>query len=344
VRACSSPERLLAAASLLLVAAACTRCERAPTSVAAAPAQDADARIDVGRIEDFSPTGAPSASAVRPAPSLADPGAYGTASPTRGTSIGHTSVVFKVELAGPLACAFKPESRRGKTRYRGEIAAYRLGVALGIGNVPPAFPRTFLAPALAAVLDPPGRTLFDAEAIVTGGKVRGAAMPWIAKLEFIPLESATWRSRWQGWLAHGTPMPEGADRELAGQISTLIVFDTLTGNWDRWSGANVAIDRRTNTLLFMDNDGAFFDPVPPGPLAAQLALLKKTDRFSRSLVTTLRALDAEKLAAAFGEEEPGRALLPPRVVAGVDDRRRQVLAHVDARVAELGEPAVLAFP
>jgi hypothetical protein len=338
-------ERLRRAASALALAvAACTRPETPPAPPPEAP-KDAGAHLDVGRIEDFSPSGSPSASAsASPVPTLADPGAYATASPTRGKSIGHTSVVFKVELAGGLACAFKPESKRGKARYRGEIAAYRLGIALGLRNVPPAFPRTFTAPAFEAVLDPPGRTLFLDEAVVNGGKIRGAAMPWIPKLEFIPLESNTWRSKWQGWLAHGSPAPDGADRDLAAQISTLVAFDTLTGNWDRWSGANVGIDRPTGTLLFVDNDGAFFDPVPPAPLAAQLALLKKIDRFSRSFVSSLRALDADRLAKAFGDDEPGHALLSPRVVAGVDERRKQVLAHVDGRIAALGEAAVLAFP
>ena len=40
----------------------------------------------------------------------------------------------------------------------------------------------------------------------------------------------------------------------------MIVFDYLTANWDRWSGGNVAEDSANGKLLFVDNDGAFYDP------------------------------------------------------------------------------------
>src|ERR1700743_669270 len=57
--------------------------------------------------------------------------------------------------------------------------------------------------------------------------------------------------------------------ENASEISAMCVFDALPGNWDRWSGANIGIDA-TKHLLFIDNDGAFYDPVPQGPYRAQL--------------------------------------------------------------------------
>src|SRR6185436_15588425 len=188
-----------------------------------------------------------------------------------------------------LEICFKPESKRGKTRYRGEIAAYRLAVALHLNNVIPAVRRTFDAAELSGALDTGARELFGKEALVRDGKVRGAAMTWITKLEFLPLETPPWRARFASWLAAGE-IPDD-QRALAAQISTLVVFDLLTGNWDRWSGANVGIDRATNTLLFVDNDGAFFDPPPPGPLAQQTAIVTKAERFSKSFVAALRKLE-----------------------------------------------------
>jgi hypothetical protein len=273
--------------------------------------------------------------------------AYANATPKAAKSIGHTSVVFRIDFdsdAGPLRAAYKPESKRGHKRYRGEVAAYRLGKLLALPNVPPAGVRVLLRSELhaAAQADPRSAALEADEVVDHKGDVFGALMPWIDKLEFYPLESPSEEGRWKKWLASGGAIP--ADQlAFAAQISTLVVFDALTGNWDRWSGANVAIDRKTSTLLFVDNDGAFFDPVPPA-FAPQMTLLRGVDRFSKSLVARLRAIDALMLADAFGEEEPGVPLLPARVVAAADQRRKDVLAIVDDKIKSLGEAAVLSFP
>ncbi|MFO0674060.1 MAG: hypothetical protein U0235_31320 [Polyangiaceae bacterium] len=69
--------------------------------------------------------------------------------------------------------------------------------------------------------------------------VPGALIPWIEDLEVIRLESDPWKSRWRGWLLAGAEIP-ASDRAMAAGIATMIVFDGVTGNWDRWSGANVA--------------------------------------------------------------------------------------------------------
>lgn len=297
------------------------------------------AAVDVGFVHAFAPAPEDAGSFGFDA---GDPNAVVQSKAKSGKSVGHTSVVFKVKLESGVEICFKPESKRGRTRYRGEIAAYRLAAALGLPNVIPAMPRTFDANELRGALDPAARKLFDEEAMIRGGKVRGAAMPWLQKLELIPLESPSWRARWSGWLA-GADIPED-QRTIAAQISTLVVFDLLTGNWDRYSGANVGIDRPTSTLVFIDNDGAFFDPPPAQPLAAQTAMLRKTARFSRSLVAALRRLEPVALADAIGEETPGVPLLSASVLAGVAERRKLVIDHIDALINERGETAVLAFP
>ncbi len=269
---------------------------------------------------------------------------YANAKPKTAKSIGHTSVVFRVDFDSGIRAAYKPESKRGHKRYRGEVAAFRYGKLLGIPNVPPAGIRIFQREELRAATLADGRAqaLFDDEVIDEKGRVHGALMPWIDKLEFTPVESPAEKARWQKWLKSGGEIAD-ADKSVAAQISTLVVFDCLTGNWDRWSGANVGIDRATSTLLFVDNDAAFFDPIPPA-FQPQMALLKTVDRFSRSLVTRLRMLDALVLADAFGDEEPGTPLLPARVVAAADQRRKDVLAIIDEKIKSLGEGAVLSFP
>jgi hypothetical protein len=285
---------------------------------------------------------------------------YATAAPVSGKSIGHTSVVFKLKLDGGLEAAYKPRSRRGRDRYRGEIAAYRVGIALGLNNVPTALPRSFSLTSLQAALGDggPARELFDKEVVAdSDGQVPGALMPWIPKLEFLPLEGEPWRARWNQWLASevgpgADELAEGPDagsagigaRSLAAQMSTMVVFDYLTGNWDRWSGGQIGIARATGTLLFLDNDGAFFDPPPAGPLASQLARLIKVWRFSRGFVGALRTFDPVAAKAALGDDGRGVELLTPSMRKGLEERRKRALAIVDAKIAERGEASVLAFP
>ncbi|HVH47121.1 MAG TPA: hypothetical protein VM925_32485, partial [Labilithrix sp.] len=65
------------------------------------------------------------------------------ASARSGKSIGHTSAVFKLELSDGKKVAWKPNAKKMRGRYKGEIAAFRLASALAIENVPSACPHVF---------------------------------------------------------------------------------------------------------------------------------------------------------------------------------------------------------
>ncbi len=269
-----------------------------------------------------------------PTEPTAAPDPYVSAAPISAKSIGHTSYVLKVTLEGGLAAAYKPGSTIpfGRHRYKGEIAAYRLGRALGLDNVPRAIPRAFPALALhGAFPTAKGAADFDRKAIVDpAGLVHGALMPWIPDYHALPLEEASWRARWAGWLMNpAARIPDGQEA-LAASISTMLVFDYITANWDRWSGGNVAREGADGRLLFVDNDGAFYEHPAPEPLASQLAGIRKVVRFSRSFVSALRELDDAKLRAAFGEELPGTPLLSDHVIADVESRLKTVLGVIDA--------------
>ncbi|AKV00890.1 hypothetical protein AKJ09_07553 [Labilithrix luteola] len=279
-------------------------------------------------------------------------GAARTAKP-----IGHTSVVFKLELTNGAKAVFKPASRRGPLRYKGEIAAYRLASALGLVNVPPAFARTFDRAELLGALGgetSPGGELLKSEATGSDSKSKGSLVGWIDKLEFLPLEAEPLRSRWHGWLAKGNAIPDEpfdadagsplATRDLAAQTSTLVAFDYLTGNWDRWSGANVGFDRGKGLLLFVDNDGAFFENPPKDALARNTRILESVDRFSRGFIEHVRNLDERALAIAIADETPGAPLLSQKVLRTVLERRKELLRVVDAKIAANGEAETLFFP
>jgi hypothetical protein len=124
----------------------------------------------------------------------------------------------------------------------------------------------------------------------------------------------------------------------------MIAFDYVTANWDRWSGANVAQDGATGMVLFVDNDGAFYEAPPPDALARQLALLRRVVRFSRRFVTAVRALDSPKLADVFGDESPGQPLLTERAVQQARTRYETARDIIAGRVTDTGEDTTLALP
>ncbi len=337
-------------ALVLLVVGACSRPsnEAAPPVLAIVDASSVPFSIvDSGNGMSDSATPAAAGSAE-----LIDP-SYFTALPVRAKSIGHTSIVFKLSLDNGQIAAYKPRSHVGGERFRGEIAAFRLSQAWGLSNVPPAVARSFPAAGLraSAASDAKAADLYSREVVAeSDGTVRGALIPWIAKLELLPLETASERARWSAWLDDpSAPTPKFDDASLAGQISTMILFDTMTGNWDRWSGGNIGVSRvgtknGYDKVLYIDNDGAFFDPVPAGPLAAQLELVKKMSRFSRSFVTSLKNISEADLEKALGEESPGKSLLPRNVVDAFLARRKKVLALVDEKITANGDSATLSLP
>lgn len=305
------------------------------TSTTGAPTHDAapsPSATASSRIED----------GVAPVAALSDP-RFVDAAPKGGRSLGHTSVVFKVELANGAKAVFKPSTRRGPRRYKGEIAAYRLGVALGLGaNVPKAYFRTFEAQALGNVLAAPALELHEKESIVEGGRVKGAIMPWIDDLDFVDLEKEPLLSAWKGWLKKGGVIPEEKKR-MAAEIAAMICFDWLGANWDRWSGGNVGTSKSGGQLLFVDNDGAFFEVPPKDGLERTKKLLLAIDRFPRALVEKIRALDEAKLAEIVGEESKFVPLLSPKAFAGVIERKRELVAMIDAKTADGGDDPLF-FP
>lgn len=319
----------VALVALLLGPTACEKSSRntpietsAKTDVSAGPTPIARPAVELADAA-IAPDAAPEDAAASSA------SAYATAHPSGGKAIGHTSVVFKLKLEGGLVAAWKPDSRRGRDRYRGEVAAYRLAVALGLSNVPEALLRSFSKTEMRRALSAEALELFEAEAVTDArGLVPGALMPWIEGLTFPPLEAEPELSRWKKALAQASDETDER-RALYADLSTLIVFDTVSGNWDRWSGANIGKDPIRGRLLFVDNDGAFYGAPPPDGLARQRRLLAGTKRFSKRFVTALRAFDANRLESVFGVDEAGKPLLSPRAVEGVRARLREVLVAIE---------------
>lgn len=265
--------------------------------------------------------------------------------PKAAKSVGNTSVVFKLELSDGRRVAWKPNAKQVKGRYRGEIAAFRLARALGIPNVPSACFRAFEASTVLAAFaaNETAAKLFASEVIVEKGEVRGAVIPWIEGLQFLPLERDPLRTDMRAWLRAGGAIPP-AKMDLARQVSTLVAFDFLIGNWDRYSGQNVGLDSSGAVVLFIDNDAAFLERPPKEHLARNRALLEATDRFSRSFVAAAQKLDRERLREALGEEAPGTPLLSDSVIATMAARAKVFSDVVTRKVDKHGEQEALFFP
>lgn len=283
-------------------------------------------------------------SAIPPASVPAFDPCTNESAPVRGKSVGHTSLVFKLDLADGSRIIWKANAADVRGRYKGEIAAYRLAVALGLDNVLPAcaraFPRDVIAGAVASSAD--GSKLLAREAIAAEGTIRGASIAWFEHLAFWPVEKDPLRSEARGWLVAGAGIPP-TKTDLARQLSTLVAFDYLTGNWDRYSGGNVGLDEAHDRVLYIDNDAAFMEGTSKDATAKSRALLLSTDRFSRAFVGAVRALDARRLDEVLGDEYAGHPLLTKRVVASVLERARDLVAVIDAKIAKRGEADTLYF-
>ncbi len=263
---------------------------------------------------------------------------------------GGSSISLRIDFEGGARAAFKPDQTNLQTIPRKEVAAYRLSRLLGVEAVAPAIPRSFREKDLIDALDPASRDVvprFLAQLRGDDGEVAGALMWWIpeikdAALGRFPIDTVDGMVLWKRSLQAGAEIP-AEHATLVPQISTMVGFDFLISNSDRWSGSNAKGSPDGKLLYFMDNTLSF-GPNPQGN-AKTFAYLARVEKFSRSFVASVRALDEDSLREAVLEEtEPYERLLTESEIQGVMFRRDRFLAYVDGLVAEHGAAKVLVFP
>jgi hypothetical protein len=269
--------------------------------------------------------------------------------------VGVTSLVFRTELDAKFRAAFKAPTLARPGSAVNEVAAYRLARCLGLDNVPPAvirrIPAAEIQRKLAYVFQP--RWLEFEPQIVSGplGMVEVAAIYWIEDLQDLGLESSRETQRVFEWLKiDRAPPPERAT--LAKQLSTMIAFDYLIGNWDRWSGGNLKGNPSHDYLYMRDHDAGFAGRISE-------PLQRRTQRYSRAFVQAVRALDREGLIRELSHDpllaehirldagpgpQPARPVLDAKVFDQLFDRRDTLLTYVKSLIEEYGEERVLSFP
>ena len=256
---------------------------------------------------------------------------------------GGSSISFRVDFADGSRGAFKPLQTNPQSVPRKEVAAYRLGRLLGLHQIAPSLMHALSREEVLGKLAPDSewtRARIENETIFEGGKTVGALMYWIPNVVDMHLDTTEGIEHWADWLSQGTAIPQDK-AALLGQLSTLLLFDLLQNNSDRFSGGNLLGSPDGRVLYFMDN--AFGFQVDPDGHQRCWSYLKRAQKFSRSFFVALHDLDKPRLAAALAQD-PSGALLTDEEMDALLSRRDRALRYLRGLFGEFGEDKVLVFP
>ena len=259
---------------------------------------------------------------------------------------GGSSLSFRVEFADGSRAAWKPMQTNTQSIPRKEVAAYRLNRLLGLHAVPPAAPRAVTREELFGHLHAESLQYLPrikAETVFgPDGRTIGTASYWIPIIKDSGFDTPEGRKQTQAWLTIGQPIPE--DRlSMAAQVSTLVVFDFLTSNPDRYSGGNMKMSEDGKQLYFMDNTMSFY--VDGNGNERNREVLFRTQKFSRALYEALGKITVPNLQRALAEElGTPYEILTPAEISAVVSRRAVVQRYIADLIAQQGEKNVLVFP
>lgn len=264
---------------------------------------------------------------------------------------GGTSLSLRLDFASGARASFKPLQNHPQSDPRREIAAYRIDRLLGIGHVPPAKSAAFTIDDLIAAAEPASRDLaasrIAGEAIARHGSLLGEVSWWIPEIKAVHIgghliDDADGEAVWTEYLQAGAAIPAELSPMLA-QIATVVLFDVLIDNADRWSGNNTQGSLDNRILYFMDNTLAF-SPFTLGH-ETNLSKLYRIQVFPRALVQKLRRLTAGMIEAALGSDDRLLGPLLTRVeIRAIIARRDHFIEYIDRLITEFGEDTVLALP
>jgi hypothetical protein len=237
---------------------------------------------------------------------------------------------------------FKPNQTNPQTVPRKEAAAYRLSRLLGLNLVTPVIMRSLHRDEILGKLAAASKwarhrieteTIFDER-----GETLGALAYWIPSVADLRLDTTEGIYRWSAWLTQGLEVP--ADKTtLATQLSTLLIFDLLQNNSDRFSGGNLLGSSDGQTLYYMDN--AFGFQADSDGHVRCWHYLRRAQKFSRGLVQALEQLNRETLQTVMSAESG--ALLTDEEMAALLARRDRALAYIRGLCDEHGVERVLVF-
>lgn len=256
---------------------------------------------------------------------------------------GGSSISCRLDFTDGSRASFKPTQTNPQSVPRKEAAAYRLARLLGLNSIAPAMLRTISQKDILGKLHADSEwarsrierdTLFDER-----GESVGAAMYWIPQVVDLKLDTTEGIQTWADQLSQRGELP--AERApLLAQLSTLLLFDVVQNNYDRFSGGNLLGSPDGRTLYFMDNAIGF--QLDASGHQRCWSYLKRCQRFSRRFVGALRQLERDAIKDALSDAP--RPLLSDEEIDALLSRRDRVIRYVDRLIEEHGETRVLAFP
>lgn len=269
---------------------------------------------------------------------------------------GGRSLAFKLTLADGTRGYYKPEQTFSAAHWYAEVASYYLDRELGIGRAIPTIGRRLEWEPLRRAAGSDRRV--DEVVVQEDGTVRGAFIWWVPE-DLVPIAPGTGWEKWirvtgplrvtpyqrprrwaDGEVAdHGPPAGAPDTPERPAELSDMILFDYLTTNVDRWGGdfTNVRTRGPGGPIIYLDN-GAGFTAGPSARIPLMDARLHALQRFRRSTVERIRALDLDRLERRMAED-PLAPVLTERHFEQLEERRRHLLEHVAAMEKRFGDRA-----
>lgn len=288
---------------------------------------------------------------------------------------GGRSVGLRLTFADGSRAYFKPEQRFSGASDAAEVASYLVDRMLGLGRSPVTSMRVLPASRIRPLLaNHPHR---DEVIVRDDGTVRGSLSAWIEQPlvplvlgagfeRFFRVEPPPFITPFQRasvYIAQasgrepvtpprdgaGAPLPPATEPDVPtrpAELSDLVLYDHLINNIDRWGGGftNVRTLGPGGPLVFLDQ-GAAFGPGRQGA-GFMRARLESVQRFRRSTVEAIERFDVERLRVALDEEATRVGedrILDEAQLEALEARRRQLLEHVHATCAALGEEACFPF-
>jgi hypothetical protein len=171
------------------------------------------------------------------------------------------------------------------------------------------------------------------------GTVDALVVAWPPGLRLVNAETSVEAVRALRAAESPAPTP-GEDGRLVRAFVELVALDYLAGDGAR---GNVFVDDTSGVIVAADATAAFPPWVDPKVDAHALGRLRAFQRFPRGLRDALARLDREAARAALQPGPFERWLVTPRALVELDERRLALLTLLDARVAALGQAAVLSL-
>lgn len=292
---------------------------------------------------------------------------------------GGSTLTFKCRLRGENAGAIKPLQSRKQSNYKSEIAAYRLCGLLSCDfkipwnrpiRIEKSLFNTLYQRAKSSKRDVYRREFGDLTwTTADGGQYLYATLKdWVPDFTGFPIEATR---LWKSWLSQERyvekfdPFQEALSpirkyaflpkryealmrqskgmttEALASEISQVLTFDYLIGNWDRFSGVQkwwgINCQYKDGHIISIDNGAGF----GYGTNERVVERFMMVERFSAHFIERLRSLD----------EQETLSLLYPDATAGdiksfnqFWKMRELALSRVDKLIDRYGEARVLSFP